>query len=169
MICLPWFKICKKPAMHTHGQWLNWLYLSDLAIHSGFIVQELHISFWSLASFWISECKSQYSQKELFFLLVELGKRKQFPFINSLFPWSFFFFFSLKSAFLLLPSFSQCHGVRDKMIVLINPDCFHSCGKILFNISNPLSFVLFHYIWIMHAKKFLMKCLLKLKVGIWHY
>lgn len=33
------------------------------------------------------------------------------------------------------------------------PDCFHSCGKILFNISNPLSFVLFHYIWIMHAKK----------------
>lgn len=152
--------------MHTHGQWLNWLYHSDLAIHSGFIVQEPHLSFWPLASFWISECKSQYPQKELFFLSIGLGKRKQSSFFNSLFPWSFFFFKICFPFITVLQPMPPCKRQND---CAHYPDCFHSCGKILFNISNPLSFVLFHYIWIMHAKKFLMKCLLKLKVGIWHY
>lgn len=62
----------------------------------------------------------------------------------------FFFFFIVYSH--SLSSFSQCCILRGKIIVLITQIPFILVGKFCSTFLNPLSFVLLHYIWIMHAK-----------------
>lgn len=107
---------------YTHGQWLNWYYwyLSDLANHCSFTKSHIYYSGLTLHSGFLT-CKSQWSlksilstQKEPSFLSVRLG--------NNIPLWLLplvFFFFSLKSAYLSLSSFSQCCSVRYKIIMLI--------------------------------------------------
>lgn len=123
---------------YTHGQWLNWYYwyLSDLANHCSFTKSHIYYSGLTLHSGFLT-CKSQWSlksilstQKEPSFLSVRLGNNIPLW----LLPLVFFFFFKVCLPFIIiLQPVLQCKIQNNYAHY---PDCFHSCGKILINISK---------------------------------